>query len=82
MSTLNEIEEAIEKLPPVEFRELMRRLNERDAEAWDREMEDDAKSGRLDALHERLEKENSGESEVALDSLLQEVSDDIANQTN
>ncbi len=70
MSTLVEIEKAISKLPPVEFCDLLRRMNERDAETWDLEMEEDAKSGRLDALHAQLEEENAGETELALDDFL------------
>ena len=70
MSTLAEIEEAVAKLPPEQFSELLRRMQERDAETWDREMEEDAKSGRLDALHARLEQENAGEPEVPLDDFL------------
>ena len=48
VSTLAEIEAAIAKLPPLEFRAL-ERLKEREADAWDRQIEADAKSGRLDA---------------------------------
>jgi len=70
VSTVAEIEKAIAKLPAVEFRTLLHRLNERDAEAWDREMEEDAKSGRLDALHARMEQENAGEPEMPLDDFL------------
>ena len=54
MSTLAEIEEAIAKLPPSEFRELLRRLNKRESEAWDRQIEEDAQSGKLEALYSRL----------------------------
>ena len=70
MSTLAEIEEAVAKLPTEQFSELLRRMQARDAENWDREMEEDAKSGRLDALHARLEQENAGEPEVPLDEFL------------
>lgn len=70
MSTLADIEEAVAKLPPEQFSELLRRMQERDAATWDREMEEDAKSGRLDALHARLERENAGELEVPLDDFL------------
>ncbi len=59
MSTLAEIEEAVAKLPTEQFSELLRKMQERDAETWDREMEEDAKSGRLDGLHARLEQENA-----------------------
>jgi hypothetical protein len=70
VSTLAEIEEAIAKLPPKQFSELLRRMQMRDAEIWDREMEEDAKSGRLDAFYSRLEQENAGEPEVPLDDFL------------
>lgn len=70
MSTLAEIEEAVEKLPPEQFSQLLRRMQERDAETWDGEMKEDAKSGRLAALHARLEEENAGEPEVPLDDFL------------
>jgi hypothetical protein len=36
VSTLTEIEAAIAKLPNDMFRELLRRMNERDAAEWDR----------------------------------------------
>ena len=72
MSTLAEIEDAVAKLPPDQFSELLRRMQERDAQIWDREMEEDAKSGRLNALHARLEQENAGKSEVPLNDLLDE----------
>lgn len=70
MSTLAEIEEAVAKLSPEQFSELLRRMQERDAGTWDCEMEEDAKLGRLDALHARLEEENAGEPELALDDFL------------
>ena len=70
MSTLAEIEEAVAKLPTEEFSKLLRRMQERDAENWDREMEEDANSGRLDALHARLEQENAGQPEVPLNDFL------------
>lgn len=69
-STLAEIEEAIAKLPPAEFRSLLRRLNERDADAWDRQIEEDAKSGKLEALYHRLMKEEGDQPKVPLDEVL------------
>jgi hypothetical protein len=54
VSTLAEIEAAIAKLPPPEFRELLHKLNERDAEEWDRQIEADARGGKLDRLYSRL----------------------------
>jgi hypothetical protein len=70
MSTLAEIEEAVAKLSAEQFSKLLRRMQERDAETWDREMEEDAKSGSLDAMHARFEQENAGEPEVPLDDFL------------
>ena len=70
MRTLTEIEEAVAKLPTEQFSELLRRMQVRDAEIWDCEMEAGAKSGRLDALHSRLEEENAGQPEVPLDDFL------------
>jgi hypothetical protein len=50
MSTVQEIEAAIEKLPTAEFLALVDRLRERQADLWDRQIQDDAKAGRLDFL--------------------------------
>jgi len=68
--TVEEIEAAIAKLPSADFRELLARLKEREADEWDREMEEDAKAGRLDALYARLQEENEGQPEVPLDDFL------------
>ena len=70
MSTLAEIEAAIAKLPPPEFPELLHKLNERDAAEWDRQIEDDAQSGKLDRLSSRLMEEGGGQPKVALDVVL------------
>jgi hypothetical protein len=66
VSTLAEIEAIIAKLPPPEFRELPHKLNECDAEEWDRQIEDDAQSGKLDWLYSRLMEEDGAEPKVAL----------------
>ena len=60
MSTLSEIEDAVLKLPQQEFSALMRRMREREAKEWDREFEDDAKSGRLDFLIQEIESDLAG----------------------
>ena len=73
MSTLTEIEEAASKLSPEEFAELLRWMREREAAVWDRQIEEDAKSGRLDALHARLQKEDGDEPEVSLDDFLDQA---------
>jgi hypothetical protein len=70
VSTLAEIEAAIAKLPKETFRELLRRMNERDAAEWDRQIEDDARSGKLDRLYSRMMEEDGGEPKIALDEVL------------
>ena len=70
MSTIQEIEAAIAKLPPGEFRELMRRLEEQREAAWDRQMQEDAKSGMLDKLWQQAEREIEAGETVSLDEFL------------
>ncbi len=70
VSRLGEIEEAIAQLPETEFRVLLARLKERDAGAWDRQIEEDAANGRLDALYARLAGEEDALSKVPLDVVL------------
>ena len=70
VSTVAEIEAAIAKLPVPEFRELLHKLNERDAAEWDREIEADARSGKLEHLYSRLMEEDGGQPKVALDEVL------------
>jgi len=48
MSTVQEIEEAIVKLKPREIRAVAEWLDELREEMWDRQIEADAKSGKLD----------------------------------
>lgn len=50
MSTLQQIESAIEKLPREEFIRLREWILERSEDAWDKQIEADARSGRLDAV--------------------------------
>ena len=68
MSTLEEIEAAIAKLPPPEFRELLQKMNEREAAEWDRQIENDAQNGNLDGLYSRLTEGDS--TRVALNEVL------------
>ncbi len=53
MTKVQALEEEIKKLSPVELAELRDWLLEQDAEAWDREIERDAASGKLDKLFEK-----------------------------
>jgi hypothetical protein len=50
MSTVDEIEDAIRKLPDEDLVVLRAWFAEFDATAWDRQLERDAAEGRLDAL--------------------------------
>jgi hypothetical protein len=70
VSTLPEIEAAIAKLPNEMFRDLLRRMKERDAAEWDRQIEDDAQNGKLDRLYSRMMEENGDQPKIALDEVL------------
>lgn len=50
MSTVKEIEEAVVRLSPAELAAFRTWFAEFEAEAWDRQIEDDIAAGRLDAL--------------------------------
>ena len=50
MSTLAEIEQAIEKLPREELFQLTGWLSSHFSDAWDRQIEEDIRAGRLDNL--------------------------------
>ena len=49
-----EIKRAIVKLPPAQQRKLARWFDEQMEDAWDRQIEADAKAGRLDKMYEKL----------------------------
>ncbi len=54
MSTLTEIEKAIEQLPPQKFRELRKWMAERDWQDWDAQLEADVTTGKFDALRAKV----------------------------
>jgi hypothetical protein len=54
MSTLAEIEKAIEQLPPDQFRALRDWIAERAWAAWDQQIEKDIAAGRFNALREQV----------------------------
>jgi hypothetical protein len=61
MSSVNEIEEAVQRLTPAELDAFRIWFAEFDATAWDRQLEDDVAAGRLDALaDEALEDYGTG----------------------
>ncbi len=53
MTKVQALEEEIEKLSSAELVELREWIVEREAEVWDREIERDAASGKLDKLFEK-----------------------------
>jgi hypothetical protein len=57
MKTLSEIQEAVSKLTTEELAEFRVWFWKFDAEAWDRQFEEDVAAGRLDALGEEALKE-------------------------
>lgn len=57
MSTVHEIEAAISKLKPEEIRDVGTWLDELREELWDRQIEADAKAGRLDKLMEEAKRD-------------------------
>lgn len=50
MANVKSIEQAVESLPPSELAEFRRWFAEFDAAAWDRQIAQDAASGKLDGL--------------------------------
>ena len=50
MSSIQDIEHAIRQLPPEDLAAFRAWFAEFDAAAWDRQIEEDAAAGRLDAL--------------------------------
>ncbi len=54
MTSLAEIKEAIQNLPPAEFAEMSRWFNDVQENQWDRQIEADAGAGRLDFFKEQV----------------------------
>ena len=50
MGTVKSIENAVESLPPIELAEFRRWFAEFDGNVWDRQIDQDASSGKLDPL--------------------------------
>ena len=59
--SLTEIKSAVRQLPPKELAELAAFVSEQDNAAWDKQMEQDAASGKLDFLFEEAERERAAE---------------------
>ena len=58
MSRIEEIEQQIAALTEAELAAFRERFAEYEAERWDRQIEEDAASGRLEALAERARSEH------------------------
>ncbi|MCL6706913.1 hypothetical protein M8R20_07870 [Pseudomonas sp. R2.Fl] len=52
MNRLEQLEKIVRELPPEEFEAFSRWFEELSAERWDRQLEHDSKSGKLDAMTE------------------------------
>ena len=50
MSKVDELKAAIEELPENEYKKLRKWFSEKDWQKWDKEIERDSKSGKLDFL--------------------------------
>jgi hypothetical protein len=59
MDRVEEIETAIDALPPDELERFAARFRERDQQLWDRQLDRDSASGRLDFLFEEAERERA-----------------------
>jgi len=58
MSRVEEIEDAIDRLPPEEFRRIVCWVMERDRERWHEQTDRDAASGKPDVLLKEADKES------------------------
>ena len=73
MSTVTEIIEAVKKLPEAAKGEFLERLADVDFEdAWDRQIEADAKAGRLDKLWQQALKDIKAGHTKPLDDVINE----------
>jgi hypothetical protein len=66
MSDVKAIEEAVQSLPPTALAEFRRWFTEFDAAAWDRQIDSDVVSGKLDALLAEAEQDLKSPSARAL----------------
>lgn len=61
MADVKALEEAVQALPPSALAEFRRWFTEFDAAAWDRQLDADASSGRLDALLSEAEEDHKAQ---------------------
>lgn len=61
MTTVQEIQTAIESLPQKEYMRLMKWIEQREEERWDEQIAQDSEAGKLDFLiEEALAEKNAG----------------------
>ena len=73
MVTLDEIEAAIQQLPESEVWELATRLQAYIGDMWDRQLNSDLESGKLDALIARAERDIAANRVRDLDEVLHDA---------
>jgi hypothetical protein len=59
MDRVEEIEAAIDQLPPEEYRRIVQWLRVREDKRWDEQMDRDSSAGTLDFLFEEAESESA-----------------------
>jgi hypothetical protein len=59
MSKMDDLKAEIERLPREEFAEIYRWLSEKDWERWDKEIEADSQTGRINFLEREAEEEKA-----------------------
>ena len=59
MDRVEEIEAAIDGLPPEEYRRIVQWFRVREQERWDEQMDRDSSAGKLDFLFEEAESEST-----------------------
>lgn len=68
--SVQELQAAVATLSPQEFTTFDAWLEEFKADAWDRQIEEDAHTGKLDELYVRLRKENESGESIPLDEVV------------
>jgi hypothetical protein len=58
MDRVEEIEAAIDSLPPEEFRRIAKWFRDREQRLWDEQLDCDSVSGKLDSLFQEAESES------------------------
>jgi hypothetical protein len=61
MDRVEEIEAAIDGLPPEEYRRIVQWLHVREEQRWDEQMDRDSSAGKLDFLFEEAESERAAQ---------------------